>query len=660
MIKVALVYFLGAWLVVEISSVVFEPLQIPEWALTLVILLALLGFPIILILAWVFDITDQGIQRTPPLENEEAPVEVPRPSRQSVAVLPFSSIGEEKEGEYFCDGLAEDVLIRLSRVAGIRVAARSSAFAFKGKHDDIRVIGERLGVATVLEGTVRKASDKVRITARLVNAADGYEFWSDTYDRRLDDVFKVQDEISRAVVDAFQCNLLPEGECEIPARQTTENVEAYRLYLMGRHQFHKRNEASLQSAVDYFREAIALDEDFALAYTGLSDAYMLLANHGAGYGNLPLQESISLATPLVAKALELNPELGEAYASRGHLLRLQGDQAGAEEALRRAMELNPDYPMAHVWLGLTLSNQGRLKEARAEYQRAHELDPLSPIVNANLGFDNLRFGRFDDARRQFMWVIELDPAFPIAYSGMAQLERTLGNLRAALEWCEKAIVVSPNRSYYHCLLGGLCLVMGDTDRAEKAIEHAAVLAPGNPEVVEHKMAVWIARSNYETVLDYTRDLLAVKPDDPLRLGNVGMAHSLCGNYAQAAAHYQPVRAMLIGWLNDALVWNWSYPHALSYANTLARLGRDEEAEELLAECDSLLDALLSEGIANPEIHYTRAASHALRGRSAEALGALGEARDRGWRRTWWARHDPNVGRVANDPAFAAVLDSIST
>ena len=468
-IKVALVYFVSAWLVVEVSSVVFEPLQIPEWALTLVILLALLGFPVILILAWVFDITDQGIQRTQPLEEEREGVSTAgsapdaSPSRRSIAVLPFANIGEEKENEYFCDGLAEDVLIRLSRVKGIRVAARSSAFAFKGKHDDIRVIGEQLSVATVLEGTVRKAGNKVRITTRLVNAADGYELWSGTYDRQLDDIFKVQDEISLAVVDAFQCNLVPDAEGEVPARQTTGNIEAYKLYLMGRHQFHKRNEASLQSAVGYFRQAIALDEEFALAYTGLSDAYLLLANHGAGYGNLPLHESVSLATPLVARALELDPELGEAHASRGHLLRLQGDHAGAEAELRRAMELNPDYPMAHVWLGLTLGNEGRLKEARAEFQRAYELDPLSPIVNTNLGFDNLRFGHFEDARRQFMWVIDLDPAFPVAYSGMAQLERTLGNLRSALEWRQRAVNVSPNRSYYYCLLGGLRLEMGDID-----------------------------------------------------------------------------------------------------------------------------------------------------------------------------------------------------
>lgn len=661
----ALVYFVSAWLVVEISSVVFEPLQIPEWALTLVILLALLGFPVILILAWVFDITDKGIQRTQPLEEEREGVSTAGsapdapPSRQSIAVLPFANIGDEKENEYFCDGLAEDVLIRLSRVKGIRVAARSSAFAFKGKHDDIRVIGEQLSVATVLEGTVRKAGDKVRITARLVNAADGYELWSGTYDRQLDDIFKVQDEISLAVVDAFQCSLVPDAEGEIPTRQTTENIEAYKLYLMGRHQFHKRNEASLQSAVNYFRQAIALDEEFALAYTGLSDAYLLLANHGAGYGNLPLQESVSLATPLVARALELDPELGEAHASRGHLLRLQGDHAGAEAELRRAMELNPDYPMAHVWLGLALGNKGRLKEARAEFQRAYELDPLSPIVNTNLGFDNLRFGHFEDARRQFMWVIDLDPAFPVAYSGMAQLERTLGNLRSALEWRQKAVNVSPNRSYYHCLLGGLRLEMGDIDGAEKAIEHAAVLAPDNPAVIEHKIALLIARAQHEALLRYTLDLLAEKPDDKLSLANVAQAYLLCGDLDQAASYYGQVSSLLIGWLNNSLVWNWSYPHALNYANTQAQLGRAGESEDLLAKCVSLVEALQEEGIANPEIQYVRAAIHALHDKNAEALAALREARSQGWRRAWWASRDPSLAGIAKDGAFTALLDSVS-
>ncbi|MGB5102057.1 MAG: hypothetical protein WBO04_01895 [Steroidobacteraceae bacterium] len=278
--------------------------------------------------------------------------------------LPVANLGNEPSNEYFSDGLAEEIRKQLARVPGLRVAARSSSFAFKGRHEDVREIGRRLGVASVLEGGVRKHAGMVRIDVQLVNAVDGYQVWSETFERQLDDIFKLQTEVACAVIEAVRPRA---AGAERPRLEpATHSFDAYNLYLLGRHHFHKRNEAALRRAMDYFRQAIELDAGYALAYTGLADAYTLAST--GYYGDIPARESIANALPAVERALELAPMLAEAHASLGLIRHDQGDYAAA-------IEIDPAFQVPYSGMARLNAMKGSLEEALGWIDRAIERAP---------------------------------------------------------------------------------------------------------------------------------------------------------------------------------------------------------------------------------------------------------------------------------------------
>jgi adenylate cyclase len=617
-VKVLVVYLAASWLLIEVASVVMPELMLPDWSVRLVIVLLAAGLPFALVLAWVFDITPEGVKRTPALpapaagEPAEAdPPARPAPPERSLAVLPFRNIGGDRDNEYFCEGLAEDLLIVLARVGGLRVAARSSSFAFRDSPDDVRTIGAKLKVASVLEGSVRKAGRQLRITVRLVDTADGYQRWAAVYDRELGDIFELQDEISNAVFDALQVEVFGAQRPEV--RPGTHDTEAYNLYLMGRHQFHKRNEAALEKAVGFFRQAIERDPDFALPYSGLADAWALMSNSGEGYGRMPVAESVARAEPMVARALELDPRLAEAYASRGFLERLRGDYPASERALRRALELNPEYPLAQVWYGLTLSDLGKLRAAREAYQRAYAADPLSPIVGTNLGFSWLQFGDYEAARQCFERVVEIAPEFPVAHAGLAYLARELGQLEEAQVCWEHARRLAPERANYPACLALLQLERERPDAAEPYLLEAEAVAPDHPAVVRARISVLIATGRLDALLRYTADALAGRPSCAELAANAGLAQLVAGHAAEALEHYLRAGPRLERWLSDALVWSWRFAHGLHCADALLRVGEGERAAAILDDAEALFARLEAEGMINPELDYQRAVVLALRG-----------------------------------------------
>ncbi|HEX7060542.1 MAG TPA: hypothetical protein VF200_01155 [Woeseiaceae bacterium] len=645
-IRVAALYAVAAWVAIEVSSVVLPGLMLPAWSVTLVIALALIAFPIVVVLAWVFDLTPYGVQRTPPetpalpgpLQPTALPAPKAPPPQRSLAVLPFRNIGGDRENDYFCEGLAEDLLNVLSRVEGLRVAARSSAFAFRDSADDVRTIGEKLNVANVLEGSVRKSDGRLRIVVRLLDTADGYQRWTQVFDREQGDIFRIQDEISRAVFDALHVELY--GARRPRVVPGTRDVEAYNLYLMGRHQFHKRTEESLRSALRFFEQATERDPKFALPYTGLADSYSLLSASGEGYGSIPVEEAIAHASPLVEKALELEPRLAEAHASRGFIERLQGDFAAAERSLRRSLELNPDYSMAHTWLGLTLMDRMRLREARQQFQHAWEADPLSPIIGCNLGFVLLKLGAYDEARERFLAVVEIAPEFSVAPSGMAQLEKRLGHLDAAREWWEKANAVNPKRAYYPASLSLLYLDRDELAAAEEMLQRAEALAPHDAQVVRTRMAVLIAGGRNAELCSYTEGRLQGERSSDEALANAALAQLFAGEAKKARSYYERVAANLEQWVADALVWTWRFPHGLYYAGALLRTGARERGLALLDDAERLFARLAGEGLVNFELDYERGMVLALRGEHAAAAAAVQRALADGWRAHWLARRDP--------------------
>jgi serine/threonine protein kinase/Tfp pilus assembly protein PilF len=356
-------------------------------------------------------------------------VEAEKRMSPSIAVLPFANLSADKEQEYFCDGMAEDIINALTQVEGLHVVARTSAFAFKGKSQDIRKIGKELSVSWVLEGSVRKASNRVRITAQLINVADGYHIWSEKFDRDLADVFAIQDEISLAIVEKLKVKLLG-NEKQKMLKRYTQNLEAYDLYLKGRYHWNRRTSQSLKKAVAHFEQVIEKDPDYALAYTGLADCYSMLEQVQV----ITAKEAFPKARELAKKALEIDETLAEAHTSLAFVLECYDwDWIGMEREFRRAIELNPNYATAHQWFAMALVGLMRTSEAIQEINRALELDPLSLIINTAAGFVYIHSGQEEKAVRQAERILDMDPSFGFAHLIVASVKERHGEFDEAVE-----------------------------------------------------------------------------------------------------------------------------------------------------------------------------------------------------------------------------------
>ncbi|MEE8446349.1 MAG: tetratricopeptide repeat protein [Gemmatimonadota bacterium] len=327
----------------------------------------------------------------------------------SVAVLPFADLSAGGDQEYFSDGVAEELIAALAKVQGLRVAARTSSFRFKETSEDVRTIGELLNVGAVLEGSVRSEGDRVRITVQLVDATDGFQIWSDVYDRELADIFAVQEEIARTIVDRLRVELLGEIQPTL-VRGHTEDLNAYTLYLKGRYLWNTRTAGGLRESVSLFEQAIAADEEYAQAHAGLADAYSLLG----WYRHISAEEAYSRIKLSAERALELEDSVPEACTSYAYAKFLyEWDFTGAEMEFRRAIDLNPDYPTVHHWYGEFLMAMDRREEAHEELERAHLLDPLSLTITVGLGWAEYFLGRYERAIERYESVLGMDPGFAI-------------------------------------------------------------------------------------------------------------------------------------------------------------------------------------------------------------------------------------------------------
>lgn len=331
--------------------------------------------------------------------------------KNSIAVLPFKNMSADPEQEYFCEGIAEELLNALTQVRELRVAARTSAFSFKGKDMDIREIGRTLNVDKVLEGSVRKSGQRLRITAQLVNVEDGYRVWSDQFDREIKDIFDIQEEISLIIVDKLKLNLLKEEKDKI-LKRPTEDHEAYDYYLKGRYFWYRRYEKGMQRALQYFEQAIGKDPGYALAHVGIADAFNFLGT----FSFMPPHQTHSRAKAAARNALEIDPELAEAYASLSWIaLWYDWDWPAAERYSLRALQMKQDYAPAHMWYGNCLWCTGRFDESVREMEKACELEPLEPLGPTQVGLALYMAGRFDASMAELRKAIESDPEFSVAY-----------------------------------------------------------------------------------------------------------------------------------------------------------------------------------------------------------------------------------------------------
>ena len=634
-VRVVIYYALFAWVVIQVADVLLETFGLSHF-MRFLVAGAVAAFPVALALSWMFDVTPAGVERTQPLPE---PVNAPA---GSLAVLPFHNLSEDNDNEYFSDGLSEEIRNQLAASPGLKVAARTSSFAFKGRHEDAREIGRRLNVAAILEGGVRKQAGFVRISLQLVSTADGYQVWSEHYERQLEDIFRLQREIATAVTQV----VTPLSAATAPAATTaaTHNFEAFNLYLRGRHYFHKRTDAALHRAVQHFQQAIQLDPGYALAHSGLSDAHILLSSRY--YGNQPSEDTVASALPAARRALELEPTLAEAHASLGLVYENKGELEAAGTSLRRALQLNPAYSMALVWYGLVLVQQGRFEEAAQRDQEALRLDPLSPIINVNVGFDALRRGDTQQAQSSFATAVEIDPDFPVSHYGLARAHALARQFDAALREIDEAIRCAPGRAYYFAHKSLILLQAGEIEAAARAVEEACCFSPDNPLDADLVIAHLMARNDREQLSRIARG----KSERSFSAGPRAQAQIFLGEYDAARELYETValdrEAEVRSLVTDD--WVWRLPHIINSAH-LRLLVRDNRGREELEQLLAALQGIAEQGVISPRARYWAATANALLGRQGPASDLLAEARAAGWSHEWWERLDWNARSLQAGP-----------
>ena len=411
---------------------------------------------------------------------------LPGPEK-SIAVMPFLDLSQAKDQEYFCDGMTEELISELAKIAGLRVVARTSVFAFKGKPQAVRQVGKQLNVATLLEGSIRKDGDHLRITAKLIGVPDGYQLWSESYDRELKDVFAVQKELSRSIADALKVSLGGPP----PAVRDTSNLEAYNLYLLGRYHWSKRSEPELDAAVRDFEAAVRLDPAYARAYAGLADAYSQLSS----WASRDPRETMPRARHYALKALELNESLAEAHTSLGavHLF-YDWDIAAARREYQKAIAVNPGYVTAHWWYAFLLLASGQLQDARRELDQALRLDPLSVPILVDAARLYLESGDQSGALSVARKALELDPTSTFARVNLGLALAAQNRLPEALVALEEAAAADPENARALEFLAAGHARLGQRQAVEKVI--ARLLALSNRKYVACEIAAAYASAGH--------------------------------------------------------------------------------------------------------------------------------------------------------------------
>ncbi|HZR77832.1 MAG TPA: tetratricopeptide repeat protein [Chthoniobacterales bacterium] len=499
--KVAVAYAVVGWVIAQIATQVFPFLEIPNWVVRLVIVLIAIGFPIALVIAWAFEATPQGIKR-----SEEADAStvgrVPKRhawiyvvligagisvalfflgrytgrslvsagnsdlSTKSIAVLPFDNLSRDPDNAFFAEGVQDEILTRLAKVADLKVIARTSTQKFKSSPENLPDIAKQLGALNILEGSVQKSNDQVRVNVQLINAMTNSHLWAEIYDRKLTDIFAVESDIAKTIADALQAKLTG-SEKQMIAAQPTNNTEAYELYHKGRSLWEKRSGDNIPKAIAFYEQAIARDPNYALAYAGLGQAYILLPF----YTGADRRAVIPKAKEAALKALSLDPNVAEAHLALGKILFFgEMDLAGGIREYKRAVELKPNDASAHHWYGNdSLASLGRFEEAIAEGKRAVELDPLSPVINTDLGSTLYYARRYDDSAAQIRKALTIDPTFFYAHFNLGIALQAKGDLPGAIVEYEKANQLSRDNLLVSTLCAQAKAFAGDKDAAQRML-----------------------------------------------------------------------------------------------------------------------------------------------------------------------------------------------
>ena len=536
--KVAIAYAVVAWLLIQAASIVLPTFEAPAWTMKVLLIALVLGFPIAVVLAWAFEITPEGIVRAEdvlpnksiarrtgrklvgitvalavlaagllawqllrpkpvaPIASAPALVASVIPEK-SIAVLPFDNLSRDPDNAFFAEGVQDEILTRLAKVADLKVISRTSTQRFKSAPENLRDIAKQLGVMNILEGSVQRSTDQVRVNVQLINAATDAHLWAEIYDRKLIDTFSVESDVAQKIASSLEAKLTGSEQKAIAARPT-ENPEAYQLYLRGKFFSNKRTGADLHTAVGFFEKARAADPAYASAYAGLAQAQLLIPVFGAGRP----RDFFPKAEAAARRAIELDEASAEGRSALAMLLLFNLKFADSEAEFRHAIQANPNYATAHHWFGNSLLvTLARFDEGIKEGERAVELDPLSLIVNADLGSTLMIARRYDEAIAQLRRTLTLDGNFGYAHWNLGEALYLKGDVKAAIEEYEKAAVLDDDPQ----VLALLGRAYAETGKKEKAFEILQKLqATGKDQYVRNYLyaLVYIGLGDKAAAIEY--------------------------------------------------------------------------------------------------------------------------------------------------------------
>jgi len=704
-VRVGIAYLVAAWLVLQVIDLVIENIAAPPWVMQLILVAAALGLPIALIFAWAFEITPEGVKRekdvdrsqsitpqtgrkldrliivvlvvavgvlltdkfllrdtAPPEQSAQVATAEPseQASRRSIAVLPFANRSSSADDVFFVDGIHDDILTQLAKISSLKVISRTSVMQYRNTETPMKVIGDELGVATIMEGSVQRAGERVRINVQLIDAETDEHLWADVYDRELTatNIFEIQTEMATAIAGELHANLTNDEQVRL-AQRPTENLEAYEAYLLGRQRMSLRTTESIAEAKALFERAINLDPEFALAFVGISDTIQLQVDY-AGWSPATVARE---AMPFVTRALELDPNSGEAHISLASTLEYGGNYDAAGKAYLRGLELLPNYAQGNMWYGLYLFYiQGLTAEAHEQFRLASEFDPLSVINYNNLALALRTLGRIDESDAIMDKAFEIDPRYASNHVfrawGYWSVE---GRLDTAFDWLASAVELDPENPMHLANLGWVFMELGDDVRAKCWLDRSTQIYSDNGVTFMAYAEYGALQNDMPLALKYANDV----PSNvygrfywtvPLSIIKIKLLAE--SRVDEAKAMYEEYFPELLSHPANAINGT-NFLAAVDVAEILLQANEDDKARQLLAQIESFIVDVARLGDFGHMVTDVRI--HALRGNTDLAIRALREAVQEKWRSHWrfFMDVDPILEPLRSHPEFDAIYREIS-
>jgi TolB-like protein/Tfp pilus assembly protein PilF len=704
-LRVAIAYLATSWLVIQVVETFFPIFGQSDALIRLVAILLVIGFPLILIFSWLYELTPEGLKLERDVDRSRSAVHhtgkkldraiivvltlalgyfafdkfVLDPARdaereetvakqarsealvesygdKSIAVLPFENMSQDNENQPFTIGIHDDILTQISKISALKVISRSSVQSLD-MTQRIQEIGRSLGVANVLEGGVQRSGDRIRINVKLIDTASARHVWAETYDRQLtaSNIFQIQSEIANSIAGHLRTQLT-DRETESLGSDSTASLISYDEYILGRQAWEKRTTESVTEAILHFESAIEADPEFAPAYVGLADSYMVqIVNSGSSDAN-----TIAQAESAILFALSLNEQSSSAHASLASLKQIQYDYIAAESSYLRAIQLNPNNANAYEWYADMLAFIGRNDEALIQLEKARALNPLSAAVNINIAYVLGQSGRVQEALAQHKKIIEIAPTMASNYRLAAFLYwNTLGQLDEAVVSLRKGISLDPGNASAAVFLGLIYLDLGDSDRAAFWINRGYAIGPEGMWARHGKAWLHWNRHEYDLATEFA--VKALDQDPGLgwgaTLAYLRNRDIVAGSFAAARERYERYYPDLLN-EQEPSIDSTNYRPAVDLAWLLSFTGEQQRASQLLQQCLEFLKGRSRLG--DEGYRVSDVVIYALQGEKKLAISALRDAIDEGWRNQWWivASHDPSLQSIRGEPEFRDMMGEL--